>query len=120
MIKMKRAYEPPERKDGYRVLIDRLWPRGIEKSRLALDQWIKDLAPSPELRKDFGHDPSRWKQFRARYRLELRSKAARETIDTLAKRASKSPVTLIYSARDEDHNNAVVLKEAIERQIKQG
>jgi uncharacterized protein YeaO (DUF488 family) len=117
MIKMKRAYEPAARGDGYRVLIDRLWPRGIKKSDLILDEWAKELAPSADLRKQFGHDPGRWKGFRARYRLELRAKASRDKIEALARRARKSTVTLVYSARDEEHNDAVVLKGILDRAI---
>jgi uncharacterized protein YeaO (DUF488 family) len=118
MIKMKRAYASADKEDGYRVLIDRLWPRGIKKSKLVLDEWAKELAPSTELRKIFGHDPAHWKEFRARYQLELRVKAAREKIETLVKRAHRAAVTLIYAARDEDFNDAVVLKHVIERAIK--
>jgi len=112
---MKRAYEVAEDNDGYRVLIDRLWPRGIKKSDFVLDEWAKELAPSSELRKSFGHDPSKWKEFRTRYQMELRAPEAREKIGDLVKRARRSNVTLVYSARDEDHNDAVVLKDVIER-----
>jgi uncharacterized protein YeaO (DUF488 family) len=118
MINMKRAYEPAEKKDGYRILIDRLWPRGVKKSKLAVDEWMKDLAPSTALRKSFGHDPAKWKKFCAKYRIELRAQAAREEIEALVKRARKSPVTLVYSARDEEHNNAVVLKNVLEHAVK--
>lgn len=114
VLQIKRAYEPASKDDGYRVLIDRLWPRGIAKARFVLDQWAKELAPSTELRKSFGHDPSRWREFRARYRLELRRPEARATLEELARRARRSTVTLLYSARDEEHNNAVVLKEILE------
>lgn len=118
MIKMKRVYEPTGNRDGYRVLIDRLWPRGVKKSSLSLDEWSKELAPSTELRKSFGHDPAKWKAFRASYRLELRAPAAQEKLEDLAKRARKKTVTLLYSARDEDHNDAVVLKDILERRVK--
>src|SRR5258708_6064942 len=118
MIKVKRAYEPADKSDGYRVLIDRLWPRGIRKANLPLDEWAKDLAPSSELRKSFGHDPAKWKEFRARYQLELRSQATREKFEALAKRARKTTVTLVYSARDEAHNDAVVLKSVLDRAVK--
>ena len=118
MIKMKRAYEPADNEDGYRVLIDRLWPRGIKKSKLLLDEWAKNLAPSTELRKSFGHDPDRWKAFRARYLLELHAKVAREKIQVLAERARRGAVTLVYSAHDEEHNDAVVLKGVLERAVK--
>lgn len=115
MIKIKRTYEPALKDDGFRVLIDRLWPRGIKKSKLNFDQWSKELAPSTELRKAFGHDPAKWKQFQNKYRAELRSPAARKEIDALAKRARKFNVTLLYSAKDEEHNDAVVLKDVLDR-----
>jgi uncharacterized protein YeaO (DUF488 family) len=118
MIKMKRAYASADKKDGYRVLIDRLWPRGIKKSKLVLDEWAKELAPSTDLRKSFGHDPAHWREFRARYQLELRVKAAREKIEALVKRGRRAAVTLIYAARDEEYNDAVVLKDVIERAMK--
>lgn len=115
MVRIKRAYEPAAESDGYRVLIDRLWPRGVKKTKLHLDEWAKELAPSSELRKRFGHDPSRWKEFRAKYQAELRAKSVREKIEHLAGLARKSTVTLVYSARDEQHNDAVVLKSILER-----
>src|SRR4051794_13437834 len=115
MIKMKRAYLPSARVDGYRVLIDRLWPRGVKKSKLRLDEWTKDLAPSAELRKSFGHDPARWKAFRAKYQSELHAPGARRKLKELAQRGRKGTVTLVYSARDEDHNDAVVLKGILEK-----
>lgn len=118
MIKIKRAYEPDDKGDGYRVMVDRLWPRGIKKSKLILDEWAKELAPSSELRKSFGHDPARWKEFRSKYQLELRAEPARKKLEALAKRARRSTVTLIYSAHDEDHNNAVVLKGLLDRALK--
>lgn len=122
MIQIKRAYDAsrssPE--DGYRILIDRLWPRGIKKAELHLDEWAKDLAPSTELRKVFGHDPARWQSFRTAYRRELRSPWAWEKIRSLAKLAHRGTVTLLYSAKDEIHNDAVVLKEAIEKELATG
>ncbi len=118
MIKIRRVYEPSQKKDGYRVLIDRLWPRGIKKSELEIDAWLKDLAPSNELRKSFGHDPKKWGDFQKKYKAELRSPAARELISDLAKRGAKGTVTLVYSAKDPDHNNAVVLKDLLEREIR--
>lgn len=118
MIKMKRAYESAKKTDGHRVLIDRLWPRGITKSKLILDEWAKELAPSTELRKAFGHDPSRWENFRKQYQMELRAPEARRKIESLSARAKRSSVTLVYSARDEEHNDAVVLKNMIERTTK--
>jgi len=115
LIKLKRAYERAERGDGYRVLVDRLWPRGIKKENLPLDEWAKELSPTTELRKTFGHDPAEWNEFRMRYQLELRAPVARKRIEALAQRALASNVTLVYSARDEDHNNAVVLKRVLEQ-----
>jgi uncharacterized protein YeaO (DUF488 family) len=118
MIKLKRAYEPASQEDSYRVLIDRLWPRGIKKSKLPIDDWAKELAPSSELRKSFDHDPAKWKEFRAKYQMELRAKEPREKIESLAQRARKTTVTLVYSARDQEHNDAVVLKEVLDRAVK--
>jgi len=114
MIKIKRAYEPETRTDGYRVLIDRLWPRGVKKTDLKIDDWIKDLAPSNEIRKAFGHEPSKWKEFRTRYRGELRKPAMKEKLADLARLAKRKTVTLVYAAKDEEHNNAVVLKELLD------
>lgn len=115
MIKVKRAYEPARKQDGYRVLIDRLWPRGVRKEELEIDEWAKELAPSTELRKAFGHDPSKWREFQSRYRKELRSPVAQEKIRELAGRAARGTVTLVYSAHDEKHNNAVVLASLLNR-----
>ncbi|MGH2607469.1 MAG: DUF488 domain-containing protein [Gemmatimonadales bacterium] len=117
-LQTKRAYEAAARSDGYRVLVDRLWPRGVEKDALALDAWAKDLAPSSELRRWFGHDPSRWKKFVERYRLELRAPAARERLDDLARRAAKGAVTVVYGARDEQHNDAAVVRGVIARRLR--
>jgi uncharacterized protein YeaO (DUF488 family) len=113
MIETKRAYEPPSRQDGYRVLVERLWPRGIKKEALALDAWEKDLAPSNELRKWFSHDPARWKEFRRRYRAELRMQP--RTLRQLAERAANAKVTLIFSSHDAEHNNAVALRAELQR-----
>lgn len=115
MIKIKRAYDLAEKQDGYRVLIDRLWPRGIKKSNLLLDEWIPALAPSAQLRKSFGHKPEHWKEFQGKYQRELRSPLAQKKIEDLAKLACKTTVTLIYSARDKEHNNAVLLSDILER-----
>jgi uncharacterized protein YeaO (DUF488 family) len=117
MIQMKRAYEPAVKADGYRVLIDRLWPRGIRKADFQMDEWAKQLAPSATLRRDFGHKPEHWKEFQSRYRAELRSTEAREKLEELAWRARRGTVTLVYSAKDEAHNDAVVLREIIERKL---
>lgn len=115
MVKIKRAYEPAKRQDGYRVLVDRLWPRGIRKDELEIDEWAKELAPSTELRKSFGHDPKKWREFQAKYLKELRAPEPQEKIRELAKRASKETVTLVYSAHDDEHNNAVVLLSVLDR-----
>ena len=112
MVKLKRAYETPARGDGKRVLVDRLWPRGLTRRRAAIDQWAKELGPSHALRKWFGHDPRRWAEFRRRYRLELRRQ--RKLLQALARRAANSPLTLVYGARDTAHNNAVVLERMLE------
>ncbi len=114
MVKVKWAYEPAERADGFRVLVDRLWPRGVTKQAAHIDLWAKDLAPSPELRKWFGHDPERFAAFSLRYLQELAREPARAALDNLVRRASRGTVTLVYGARDEVHNGAVVLKQEIE------
>ncbi|WP_046868463.1 DUF488 domain-containing protein [Microvirga massiliensis] len=110
-VKLKRAYEQPAREDGTRILIDRLWPRGMSKKAAALDLWMKDIAPSTELRKWFGHEPSRWEEFRRLYADEVRSKA--ELLGQLRVLARQGPITLVYSAHDEAHNDAVVLRDLI-------
>ncbi len=115
MVTMKRAWEPITRGDGYRVLVDRLWPRGQRKAPPFIDEWARDLAPSPELRKWFGHDPERWREFVRRYRGELHAVGARRKIHELAHRSAHGTVTLIYASRDEVHNNAVVLCHEIEK-----
>jgi uncharacterized protein YeaO (DUF488 family) len=108
MIELKRVYEKPARRDGLRVLVDRLWPRGLSKERAAVNLWLKEAAPSTELRKWFGHDPAKWKQFQARYRKELDGK--KDVIKLLKEKSKGQTVTLVYSARDEEHNGALVLK----------
>lgn len=112
-VEIKRAYEPAEAADGYRILIDRLWPRGISKEEARLDEWARELAPSPELRRWFGHDPARFAEFRRRYRGEL--EAQDEKLRELRRRAHQSTVTLVYGARDTEHNDAVVLAELLRR-----
>ena len=107
MIKLKRVYENPSPKDGLRVLVERLWPRGLTKERAAVDLWLKDVAPSSELRKWFGHDPARWEQFQERYRQELREK--KDVVQILRQKGKEGTVTLVYAARDEDHNGALAL-----------
>jgi uncharacterized protein YeaO (DUF488 family) len=108
MIQLKRVYEAPSREDGLRVLVDRLWPRGLTKERAAVELWLKGIAPSPELRKWFGHDPARWEQFQERYRRELRERNG--AVRVLKQKAKEGTVTLVYAARDEEHNGALVLK----------
>ncbi|MBU6296629.1 MAG: DUF488 domain-containing protein [Alphaproteobacteria bacterium] len=112
-IRLKRIYEPAEIDDGTRVLVDRLWPRGLLKSKAAIDVWLKDVAPSNDLRLWFGHDPKRWNEFRRRYKLELTSTP--EELKTLRHLAHQGRLTLLYGARDGGHNQAVVLKEVLSR-----
>jgi uncharacterized protein YeaO (DUF488 family) len=110
-VKLKRAYEPPAAEDGVRVLVDRLWPRGVSKKDAALDQWVKEIAPSTELRKWFGHDPDRWEEFGRRYATELH--ANDELLGQLRSLARQGPITLVYSAHDEAHNDAIVLRDVL-------
>ena len=110
-VRIKRAYEPPSPQDGTRVLVDRLWPRGVKKADAGISQWMKEVAPSNELRKWFGHDPQRWAEFRRRYKAELTHK--RELVGQLRELAREGPLTLVYSAHDEAHNQAVVLRETL-------
>jgi len=110
-VRLKRAYQPPARDDGVRILIDRLWPRGLTKKSAAIDQWFKDVAPSTELRQWFGHDPSRWQEFRRRYAGELRQNP--EHLGRLRECARQGPITLVFSAHDEVHNDAVVLRDVL-------
>lgn len=110
-VRVKRVYEPAESGDGYRVLIDRVWPRGVSREEAALDEWARDLAPSAELRRWFGHDPERFGEFRRRYRAELRRQA--DAVEALRSRARREPVTILFGARDVEHNNAVVLAEVL-------
>jgi uncharacterized protein YeaO (DUF488 family) len=115
MIKLKRAYEPASRGDGYRVLVERLWPRGIRKQDLTLDAWEKDIAPSHELRTWFAHDPAKWSEFKQRYRHELEDRSIAGRLRELAARAAGGTLTLVFSSHDTEHNNAVVLKDELER-----
>ena len=115
-LAIKRAYEAPAKEDGYRVLVERLWPRGMKKEEVPLDQWAKELAPSTALRQWFGHDPARWDGFRHRYASELDELA--EYWQPLAERSVRHPVTLIYSARDEEHNGALVLRDYLQRWLR--
>ena len=110
-MRLKRAYEPPAASDGTRVLIDRLWPRGVRKDAAALDLWLKDIGPSTELRKWFGHEPSRWAEFRRRYADEIAQKP--QLLAQLRDIARQGVLTMVYSAHDEQHNDALVLQELI-------
>jgi uncharacterized protein YeaO (DUF488 family) len=110
---LKRAYEDPSPQDGFRVLVDRLWPRGLSKEKAQVDLWLKEIAPTTELRKWFAHDPAKWAEFKGRYRAELKQHS--EQIHLLRTKAKKAPVTLVYGAQDENHNNAVVLLELLKR-----
>jgi uncharacterized protein YeaO (DUF488 family) len=110
-VKVKRIYDPAAKSDGYRVLVDRLWPRGIKKENAAIDEWSREVAPSQELRHWFGHDPERFNEFRRRYLGELRDHE--EELQALRDRARKGTVTLLFGARDTEHNNAAVLAEVL-------
>lgn len=111
VIRCKRAYEPPSSDDGPRILVDRLWPRGLRREGAHVDVWARELAPSDDLRRWFGHDPERFAEFRRRYRAELRKQ--RELLQELAEKAGTGSLTLLYAARDHEHNNAVVLAEVL-------
>ncbi len=111
MIACKRIYDPPGADDGRRLLVDRLWPRGVSREAARLDDWLKELAPSDGLRRWFGHNPALWEEFRARYREELKTHV--EMLDDLRAEAKRGSVTLLFAARDTEHNNAVVLKEML-------
>jgi uncharacterized protein YeaO (DUF488 family) len=113
---MKRVYEPTSASDGRRILVDRLWPRGLTKRAADVDEWLKEVAPSTELRKWFGHDPARWPEFKRRYRRELR--AHREAVDRIARLAARRRVTLVFGAKDDAHNDAVVLIDVLRRKMK--
>ncbi|WP_188758891.1 DUF488 domain-containing protein [Edaphobacter acidisoli] len=112
-LHIKRVYDEPAKSDGTRILVDRLWPRGLSKENAHVDLWLKDVAPSDELRKWFGHEPARWPEFRARYRAEIKKNPAQ--IALLRQAIGKGPATLVYGAKDEQHNQAVVLYEFLTR-----
>ena len=112
-VRLKRAYEPPSPEDGVRVLVDRLWPRGLRKADAAIDRWMKDVAPSTELRQWFGHDPERWQEFHRRYAKELQQHTT--AIDELRELARHDTITLVFGSRDEEHNDAVALREVLMR-----
>lgn len=111
-VKLKRAYESPTAIDGDRILVDRLWPRGLSKEKAKIDLWLKDVAPSTELRKWFGHDPEKWQEFKKRYRAELKNNPALSELQTLSR---QTDITLVYASKDQLHNEAVVLKQILER-----
>jgi len=113
MVKVKRVYDPASSGDGRRILVDRLWPRGIRKEDAAVDEWLKDIAPSNELRKWYSHDPAKWSEFRKRYKVELKDKTG--IIEKLRQESKKRTVTLLYSSKETKLNNAVALKEFIEQ-----
>jgi uncharacterized protein YeaO (DUF488 family) len=118
VIRIKRVYDAKDKADGFRVLVDRLWPRGLTKKQTGVDLWLKDIAPSRDLRKWFSHDPEKWDQFKRKYFAEL--KANRETVEQVMRKArEKGGVTLLFAARDQIRNNAVVLKEFLERKSKE-
>jgi len=113
MFQLKRAYEPASRADGCRVLVERLWPRGVSKSQAAIDAWLKDVAPSSELRQWYGHDPVRWDEFRRRYWAELR--ANRQAVDDWRAKERKGKVTLVFAAHDQEHSGALALAEFLKQ-----
>ncbi|HEX6970902.1 MAG TPA: DUF488 domain-containing protein [Limnochordia bacterium] len=113
-VRIKRVYDPPEATDGLRVLVDRLWPRGLSKERARVDLWLKEVAPSDALRRAFGHDPAQWESFRQRYRAELLQGDSHGAFVQLLAEARRTPLTLLFAARDEQHNNAVVLRELLQ------
>jgi uncharacterized protein YeaO (DUF488 family) len=112
-IRLKRAYDKPAPEDGLRILVERLWPRGLTKDRAAIDRWMKEVAPSPELRKWYGHDTAKWSDFQKRYRVELGEN--KDLIEELREKCRSGTVTFVYAARDEEHNSALILKKFLER-----
>lgn len=120
MVKVKRVYETPSPADGQRLLVDRLWPRGLKKSEASLTAWLKDLAPSHELRRWFSHNPVRWEEFRRRYLMELADPEKAPLLQDLLARAGQGTVTLVFAAKDQEKNNAVVLKNLLEQRLGSG
>jgi len=118
MLKIKRAYDKPEPDDGKRILIDRLWPRGISKSEAEIDEWLKDLGPTTELRKWFGHDPEKWEEFKRKYIQELSNPDKGAILRNIARTAEHTSVTLVYSARDTEHSDVKVIEELVNRLMK--
>lgn len=117
MIVTKRVYEPYASTDGYRVLVERLWPRGVSKANAHLDDWAKEIAPSDELRRWYGHDPAKWQEFRKRYVQELATPEAQEMLDALARRGARGRVTLLYSSHAGDISNAAVLEQLLKKRV---
>jgi len=113
MVKLKRVYEAPAKEDGTRILVDRLWPRGLTKEKAKVDLWLKEVAPSTELRKWFAHDPAKWHEFQTRYKAELKNNP--EQVALLKKEVAKGPATLLYGAKDEQHNEAIVLQQLLNK-----
>jgi uncharacterized protein YeaO (DUF488 family) len=116
-IRLQHAYDEPTADDGYRVLVDRVWPRGRTKEHLRLDLWARDLGPTTQLRKWFGHDPARWTEFQLRYHAELADPGRSRTLDELAERARHARVTLVFGAHDAEHNQARVIADELERRL---
>lgn len=116
MIKVKRIYDPPETGDGYRILVDRLWPRGMSKDRAKVNLWLKEISPSNDLRKWYGHAPEKWAEFKKRYSQEIRER--KEEFDLLLKKAREGTVTFLFSSQEKKLNNAAALKEFVERKLK--
>lgn len=116
-IRLKRSQDDPADNDGTRVLVDRVWPRGISKDRLKLDRWLKEVAPSKELRQWFGHDPEKWAEMQRRYRAELEGGEQRQAFEELKELARQGRVTLVFAARDRAHNQAVILKQLLEEEL---
>lgn len=120
MIAIKRAYDPPSQSDGTRILVDRLWPRGVKKKEAHVERWVRELGPSNELRKFFRHDSARWQEFRKRYLAELSRPDAKASVAELEKVARSGNLTLVYSAKDREHNQAIVLKELLDKKLSKG
>lgn len=120
VIAIKRAYDPPGQSDGARVLVDRLWPRGLRKPDLRLSRWMQEVAPSDELRRFFGHDPARWREFRKRYLTELECAEMAQPVAELIKLARRGKLVLVYGAKDQLHNHAIVLKELLDKRLQSG
>ena len=112
MIELKRAYEKPSPEDGFRVFVERLWPRGVRKENAQFDLWLKDVSPSPELRQWYGHDPAKWTEFQKRYRAELTER--KDDLNFLKEKSRGETVTLVYAARDQEHNSALLLKKVLD------